>query len=190
MDLSSTTLAKLAALTTYVAMTAWKRLHGQGNPKVDTASQSSLTSQAMTYERLRGAGNSIKDQKRLELRDRCKSDPLLCAAILKKLAGRKPQRKGLCVIATHLRPNKKKEWLLPGGDAQASNNEPGSSTIDLDDDFAENDKETLEADADDQFQTQIEQNEEVNTFPDELPDDVVAQLPHVDYAAAARGLCP
>ncbi|OBS20132.1 hypothetical protein FPOA_11854 [Fusarium poae] len=119
---------------------------------------------------------SIKDQKRLELRDRCKSDPLLCAAILKKLAGRKPQRKDF--------------GLVPGGDAQASNNEPGSSTIDLDDDFAENDKETLEADADDQFQTQIEQNEEVNTFPDELPDDVVAQLPHVDYAAAARGLCP
>jgi hypothetical protein len=59
LDLSKTTSLFRMDLssTTYVAMTAWKRLHGQGNPKVDTASQSSLTSQAMTYERLRGAGN-------------------------------------------------------------------------------------------------------------------------------------
>ena len=73
------------------------------------------------------------------------------------------------------------------GDSQEAGNQEGTSTAsDLDEDFAENVEENPEADAEDQFKAQIEQNEAVNTFPDEIIDDVNAQLPQMDYATAAR----
>jgi len=72
-------------------------------------------------------------------------------------------------------------------DTQETENQEGTSTAsDLDGDFAENVKENPEADAEDQFKAQIKQNEAVNTFPDELLDDVNSQLPQMDYATVAR----
>ncbi|SCN85089.1 unnamed protein product [Fusarium fujikuroi] len=58
------------------------------------------------------------------------------------------------------------------------------SLINLSVDFPEDNPDTLEDDAEDQFRTQIADNQTIDTFPDELED--INQLSEIDYGAAAR----
>ncbi|KAF4954412.1 hypothetical protein FGADI_5278 [Fusarium gaditjirri] len=59
-----------------------------------------------------------------------------------------------------------------------------SPSLNLSVDFPEDNPDTPEDDAEDQFQAQIADNQMINTFPDELED--INQLSEIDYGAAAR----
>ncbi|RSL44230.1 hypothetical protein CEP51_016253 [Fusarium floridanum] len=84
-----------------------------------------------------------------------------------------------------------KQYTTIGPDESTDEGDRALSTvgIDLECEFPEDEDVSIEEDAEDQFQDQIDRGEEVDAYPDELSDatvDIGNDLSKMDYATAAR----